>query len=116
VRRGLDHATDPTSPDALNFTRGGQPLVDAAFLAYGLILAPETLWRPLPADVKTRVLTALRATRQIEAGLSNWLLFPAMIEAFLAGGWHGMAAGTDRSGALRPRIMVQGRRRVRRRE
>lgn len=89
VRRGLDHATDPTSPDALNFTRGGQPLVDAAFLAYGLILAPETLWRPLPADVKTRVLTALRATRQIEAGLSNWLLFPAMIEAFLA------VAGTE---------------------
>ncbi len=85
VRRGLDHATDPASPDALNFAHGGQPLVDAAFLAYGLVLAPQTLWHPLPADVKARVITALRATRQIQAGPSNWLLFPAMVEAFLAG-------------------------------
>jgi hypothetical protein len=84
VRRGLDHATDPASPDALNFTRGGQPLVDAAFLAYGLVLAPQTLWRPLPDEVKTRVIATLRTTRQIQAGSSNWLLFPAMIEAFLA--------------------------------
>lgn len=84
VRRGLDHATDPASPDVMNFTRGGQPLVDAAFLAYGLVLAPQTLWLPLPPQVKARVITALRATRQIQAGPSNWLLFPAMIETFFA--------------------------------
>jgi hypothetical protein len=84
VRRGLDHATTLGSPDALNFTQGGQPLVDGAFLAYGLVLAPQALWRPLPAEVKTRVIAALCSTRQIQASPSNWLLFPAMIEAFLA--------------------------------
>ena len=84
VRRGLDQATNPTSPDYMNFSRGGQPLVDAAFLAYGLVLAPQTLWHPLPPEVKTRVIAALRATRQIQPGPNNWLLFSAMIEAFLA--------------------------------
>jgi hypothetical protein len=84
VRRGLAHVTDPASPDAMNFTGGGQPLVDAAFLAYGLVLAPRELWHPLAPEVKTRVIAALESTRQIQAGPSNWLLFPAMIEAFLA--------------------------------
>ena len=32
----LAHATDPASPDVLNFTEGGQPLVDAAFLGHAM--------------------------------------------------------------------------------
>ncbi len=36
----LTHALDPASPDALNFTEGGQPLVDAAFLAQAVLRAP----------------------------------------------------------------------------
>ena len=84
VRRGLDRATDPASPDHLNFTRGGQPLVDAAFLAYGLLLARKSLWEPLPDGVKTRLLASLRATREIAPPNDNWLLFSAMVETFLA--------------------------------
>src|SRR6185437_14629856 len=33
----LDTATDPQSPDFMNFTTGGQPLVDAAFLAQAIL-------------------------------------------------------------------------------
>jgi hypothetical protein len=84
VRRGLDHATDPSAADFMNFSRGKQPLVDAAFLAYGLLLAPTALWKPLAGDVKTRVAAALQATRVIEPPESNWLLFSAMVEACLA--------------------------------
>ena len=50
--KSLAHATDPHSPDYLNFSRGGQPLVDTAFLALGLLRAPNQLWGRL--DVQTR--------------------------------------------------------------
>ena len=43
--RGLAQGLDPASPDALNFTEGGQPLVDAAFLAQAVLRAPRTLQR-----------------------------------------------------------------------
>ena len=32
ARTGIDAATDPGSPDFMNFAQGGQPLVDTAFL------------------------------------------------------------------------------------
>jgi hypothetical protein len=83
ARRGLDHATDPASPDYLNFVRGGQPLVDAAFLAHALVRAPAALWAPLDARTKRNVAAALMATRAIKPGQNNWLLFSAMIEAAL---------------------------------
>jgi hypothetical protein len=83
ARRGLRHATDPASPDYLNFTRGRQPLVDAAFLAHAVVRAPRELWASLDAATQRRLADALRATRAIQPSQSNWLLFSAMIEAAL---------------------------------
>jgi len=85
ARAGLDHATDPAAPDHLMFTAGRQCLVDAAFLAQGLLRAPRELWQPLPAAVQRRVIDSMASTRSIEPSRSNWLLFSAMVEAFLAG-------------------------------
>jgi hypothetical protein len=79
----LRQATDPASPDALNFTEGGQPLVDAAFLAHAIVRAPGALWDALDTSTRRRVVTALAATRQITPGYNNWLLFSAMVEAAL---------------------------------
>ena len=79
----LRQATDPASPDALNFTEGGQPLVDAAFLAHAIIRAPNVLWSTLAPPVQRQVVTALAATRRITPGYNNWLLFSAMVEAAL---------------------------------
>ncbi len=67
----------------LNFTEGGQPLVDAAFLAHAIVRAPRALWGALDASVQGRVVTALAATRRITPGYNNWLLFSAMVEAAL---------------------------------
>jgi hypothetical protein len=80
-RKALAHATDPKSPDFMNFTKGGQPLVDAAFLSLALLRAPDQLWKPLDESARTNVLNALKSTRKIKPGESNWLLFSALVEA-----------------------------------
>ncbi len=83
AQKGLANAVNPKAKDYLNYTKGGQPLVDAAFLAQGFIRCPK-LYQTLPSEVKTQVLTAFRQTRNIQPYFSNWLLFSAMIEAFFA--------------------------------
>lgn len=80
---GLRVATDPAARDRLNFTQGGQPLVDAAFLAQALLRMPS-VWAACPPDVQRRVVDDLVSTRAIKPGFNNWLLFSAMVEAFLA--------------------------------
>jgi hypothetical protein len=81
--KALANATDPKSPDFLNFNRGGQALVDTAFLALGLLRAPNQLWGHLTSDQRSNVVAALKSTRTLKPGESNWLLFPATIEAAL---------------------------------
>jgi hypothetical protein len=81
--KALVHATDPKSPDFMNFTKGGQPLVDAAFLSLALLRAPDQLWKPLDASQRANVVNALKSTRPIKPGENNWLLFSALVEAAL---------------------------------
>ncbi len=82
-RKALVMATDPESPDRMNFSKGGQPLVDAAFLAQALIQAPGQLWEPLAEEEKADLVSALKETRAIKPYESNWLLFSALVEAAL---------------------------------
>lgn len=81
ARKCLHNATDPGSPDFMNFNKGSQPVVDAAFLVQALLRAPHQLWDPLDSRTKDNILTALRSTRVITPGNNNWLLFSAMVEA-----------------------------------
>ena len=81
VNRALANAVNPQARDFLNFSTGAQPLVDAAFLAQGLLRAP-VIWEQASALTKTQLLDALRQTRRIKPGFNNWLLFSGMIEAF----------------------------------
>lgn len=84
AQTSMDSATDPKSPDFMNFTHGGQPLVDAAFLAQAILRAPKALWEPLEPRVKEQVIAAFKSTRKIGRPKgSNWVMFAAMIEAFL---------------------------------
>ena len=83
--KSLANATDPQSPDYMNFTKGGQPLVDTAFLAHGLLRAPTQTWGRLTPLQQSNVVNALKASRVIKPGESNWLLFSAIVEAAL---WH----------------------------
>ncbi len=88
----LARAVDPASPDLLNFTRDRQPLVDAAFLALGLLRAPRSLRDALDAATKRNLVAALESTRPIVPGYNNWLLFSATVEA----GLKSLGAGWDR--------------------
>ena len=82
---GLANAVDPKSPDYLRFkaNRHRQPLVDAAFLAEGLLRAPTQLWGNLDQKTQKNLINELKSSRSIEAYESNWLLFASIIEAAL---------------------------------
>lgn len=79
----IEMATNPESPDFMLFDEGGQPLVDAAFLAHALVRAPKALAAALPEETRKHLADALRSTRKIPAYNSNWLFFSAMVEAGL---------------------------------
>ena len=81
--QSIRNATDPGSVDFMNFTKGGQPLVDAAFLSQALLRSPNQLWGRLSALDKEHVINALKSTRIITPGYNNWLLFSAEVEAAL---------------------------------
>jgi len=83
ARRAIGRAVDPGSPDFLNFTRERQPLVDAAFLAQGLLRAPRSLGAGLDPATRRNLVAALESTRVIVPGYNNWLLFSATVEAGL---------------------------------
>jgi len=84
AQTALDAATDPQSPDFMNFSEGGQPLVDTAFLAQGILRAPHALWEPLEPRAKKQVIAALKSSRKIALpDRNNWVMFAAMIEAAL---------------------------------
>ena len=83
ARQSISAAVDPSSPDYMNFTKGQQPVVDAAFLALAILRAPTELWEKLDAPTKPLLIEALRSSRVIKPGFNNWLLFSATVEAFL---------------------------------
>jgi len=87
ARRAIDAATDPDSPDVMNFSLHEQPLVDAAFLAQATFRAPTELWEKLEPRVRANLVARLKETRHVpfpETG--NWQLFAAFVELALARG------------------------------
>jgi hypothetical protein len=84
ARAGIRSATDPSSPDFMNFNHGQQPVVDTAFLALAILRAPNELWQKLDKTTQSNVVAALQSSRVILPGYSNWLLFSAMIETALS--------------------------------
>lgn len=84
ARQAVAAAVDPASPDYMNFHSGSQPVVDAAFLALGILRAPSQLWEKLNGVTRQQLTEALRSTWVIRPPFNNWLLFSATVEAFLA--------------------------------
>lgn len=84
ARAALALQVDPDHPAYLNF-RGAeqQTLVDAAFLAQGVLRAPVALWERLDTETQARLHHAMTDLRNRKPGFNNWLLFGAMTEAFL---------------------------------
>ncbi len=83
AQASMKMAVDPQSPDFMNFNHGGQPLVDSAFLAHAILRAPNVLWKQLDQTTRQQLVAAMKSSRVITPGYNNWLLFSAMVEAFL---------------------------------
>ncbi len=83
ARACLHNATDSTGPDYMNFKCCGQPVVDAAFLAQGLLRAPHQLWDPLDQTTKDNIIAALKKSGAITHYQNNWVMFSATIQAAL---------------------------------
>ncbi len=95
TRKAIANLVDPKSPDYTPFDyryatgedgkqmEYNQPLVDAAFLAQGLIRAPKVLWDGLDAKTRNNLTTEFKRAHGIRPNNSNWLLFASIIEAFL---------------------------------
>lgn len=77
------NAVDSTSGDYLLWNEGGQPLVDAAYIANSFLRAPKQLWEPLDAVTKERYIKLFQSLRRVNPPYTNWLLFSAMVETFL---------------------------------
>lgn len=78
--KGIVNAVNPSAKDYMEW-EGGQPLVDASFLALGLIRCPW-VWHHLDSSSQKQIVTAFMLTRNTVPVYSNWLLFSAMIETF----------------------------------
>ena len=79
--KAIANAVNPVSKDYMLW-EGGQPLVDASFVALGMIRCPW-LWNHLDTVARQQLVTALQVTRAVVPVYSNWILFSALIEAFL---------------------------------
>ncbi len=78
--KGLANSVNPSSKDYLRWD-GGQPLVDASFVALALIRCPW-LWEHSDKTVQLQVIEAFKKTRNTIPVYTNWILFSGMIEAF----------------------------------
>lgn len=84
VVRGLKNGVNPQSPDHLMFdNRHSQPLVDAAFLAEGILRAPTQIWNRLDQQTKDWLVNEWKVSRGIKPYECNWLLFASIVEAAL---------------------------------
>jgi hypothetical protein len=79
--KAITNAVNPQAKDYLQWN-GGQPLVDASYVALALIRSPW-LWEHLDEGVKKQVVDVMKITRNTVPVYSNWILFSGMIEAFL---------------------------------
>jgi len=75
----------PRAVAGADYPHGGitQPAVEAANLAFGLALCREQLWDRLDEAVRAPLTDWLLHHAQLRVWDSNWLLFPAVVEAFL---------------------------------
>ena len=53
--QAIGNAVNPKAKDYMNFSEGNQPLVDAAYLALGLLRAPSNLFHKLDGSLKSPI-------------------------------------------------------------
>jgi hypothetical protein len=101
--RGLDAAMDPAGPERWGRAIGvdeirqwngtPQPIVEAANLAFGLALSRPRVWDRLKEPTRERLADWLGHHAAKRGSANNWLLFTAVIEAFLHSAGHEVPGG-----------------------
>ena len=101
--RGLTAAMDPGGPDRWGRAIGvdeirqwngtPQPIVEAANLAFGLALSRGAVWDRLDEATRERLADWLEHHATKHGSDNNWLLFTAVIEAFLHSVGHDVPGG-----------------------
>ena len=81
-RSGLAQAVDPQSPDFLNFTAGGQCLVDAAFLSYSFLRSPRELWGKLEKPVQDKLVAGINPRALSSPARATGCYFPQWWKRF----------------------------------
>lgn len=87
---GLANGTDPEHPEYWgtpfdNSPKGkDQRFVELAALAFGLLLAPDTLWNPLPERARQHVAAYLASINGATLPRTNWLFFRVLTNLALA--------------------------------
>lgn len=81
--QGIKNSLDSNAKDFMNYDIGGQQLVDASYVAFAFVRAPW-LWENLDKKNQALLVKSIITTRRFKPVFSNWLLFSAMNEAFLA--------------------------------
>jgi len=79
--KSIANAVNPAAKDYMEWQKGSQPLVDAAFMSLGMLRCPW-LWDHLDESVRKQLIDALMLTRKVKPSYNNWLLFSGIIEAF----------------------------------
>jgi hypothetical protein len=78
--KAIANAVDSSAKDYMLW-KGGQPLVDASYVAFAFVRCPW-LWEHLDSKVQQNVINVLKITRGTVPVYTNWILFSGMIEAF----------------------------------
>ena len=77
----LDNIVNPKNPDYMSFNEPKQSLMDAAFLAQGLLRSKNQIWFKLSIKTQAKLINELKKTRSISPYENYWLLFTSIIEA-----------------------------------
>lgn len=82
--QGLCHGSDPAHREYWGgFGDYDQRFVEMAAIACGMLLAPERVWDPLPADAKTRLAKWLYGINEHTLPKCNWLFFLVLVDLAL---------------------------------
>jgi hypothetical protein len=78
--KAVANAVNPEAKNYLQWT-GGQPLVDASYVALAMIRCPW-IWEHLDKKVQNQLVDAIKLSRSTVPVYTNWILFSGMVEAF----------------------------------
>lgn len=81
---GLAAGTDPAGEEAWTSPSVGQSTVESALIAIALYETRPCIWDELPDRTQQRIVAWLAACARRRTPISNWALFPVVVESFLA--------------------------------